>query len=93
MSSVATRLSRLEKGVHKIRGQLGKHAEPGQLLWQNKPESTLTSQAQYKALAIDLWSELYKILTTTLTYLLDDGTAYYFFFLSTTLALMCMLGL
>ena len=45
------------KSFHKIRGQHRQHAVPGQTLRQvgNKPESTLTSQPQYRALAIVLW--------------------------------------
>jgi len=54
MSSVITKLLRLKKKVvTRCRGQ---HSEPGQTLRQagNNPESTLTSQVQYRALAIGL---------------------------------------
>ena len=43
-----------ERVVTRCRGQHRQHSEPGQTLRQagNKPESTLTSQVQYRALAI-----------------------------------------
>ena len=46
-----------KKSIPKISGQHGQYAEPGQILRQSgsKPESTFTSQAQYRALPRGLW--------------------------------------
>ena len=68
-----------KKSLPKISRQHRQHAEPGQTLRQsgNKPESTFTSQAQYRALAIGFWRIISAMLHTSEYNICSVETCFY----------------